>query len=1741
MDISWQSGANTATSEVQFSSRVDTRLDLYDKYGLSVFFNVPLSAYGVGPQWTTSVVEARPVLETLDKNGLPMSSMGYIRVDHPEFADQLLQDMMQLYSYYGHHPSWTGFTDIGGWASDLGYYWGIGPPTGPNNQRPTFMLGRESIINFANSAYCGDGSSQESKCSHLASIASDPALAYENIVKYHQKFERGGNSFNNWASYNQIQFLKGFDNAIQRLNTATGKNFQFGVWPFDPYMTEEDFDMPTLIYGSGHNYCPTFPPDKPHFSDAALGSLKVGTNPHINQWSTGISNCLAGGGDILDFHLRMTLPFAGGEPMTFGISQPTSPEFGNEVPGSTIYGPLQKYGQMLNRMQDVGTYFGSNSGKVKVLVLGGWRSNTPQFLTPALDITMSGEGSSKTLIEPEITRYGDFSQFDVIVIPPGPGKQPLSGALQSRIATFVQNGGGLVQTGGRYQAGNLDNVMGFISGGSKTGTVEIVAPNHVIFEPYNAVDIVSQINYNAVFSTPVNGQNPSVLLRDASGGAVMFTNTFGTGRSAFVPYAGDWATVGGAGDVNGLFGGQFGNNGGGSPRDSYIVILTNAILWAANQDQQIPAWWYDSPNGWKEQQLWSDKTYYSILGSPGKPPLAWFFTDSNTPDNVQIHLDASFFGVDSSSWVAISALNWEVVNDGSGEDIFLDVQVPARGWNPVYILERGRNLTPLYTNVNLLSGQVSSNSAEYTLDGPHGFSSWLILQSDLEPSSVSASNTGLISRMQSLEQLDQTIIGMNWDGSSLKDLTETGWYWDSSNQLLYIHFRQESEVTIDVTQTGEVAPLPPPEEAPPPPEVLPPAPEEEPILPPPEEDPAPAEELRPAPDGLVASYKFQEGFGSTTVDLSGNSNDGLLVNRPRWTVEENDFSLRFDGTNYVIVSDSLSLDVGLLTVSMSVFPTEYPSVAAGYPDDHMIIISKEDSYQVAIFANGLLKFAIRTSPDSWEWTDTSTTLPLNTWSDISITYDGVVSRVYLDNGLIYQNYLSGPVVSSDYPLGIGARYLTGSGVGQWGAHFEGRIDEVDIYNYALTADELAGGQSDPVEIQEPAEPQFNYIISTADISVFPGLTGSSPVDLILLEGTPEFVSVSITGIPSGVSAFFNPTDGCTPDCSLTLYVATTDRARPGSYTVTLLGDPLDKIRVVQLVILDPEVIADEPEAAGAGDGGDNPEAANVPPPQEGQGDGEVLEPPAGVEILVRQYVFTSNVQGAVIILDGERVTLPYSASFEDDTLHIITADQFLQESETERFRFEAWAGSTLSTTNTLEFVAKEGAPNTYSAFYWKQYMVILEFDLSGTEPLSPIPFSIPQTESHWVDEGETFEASLPLSPAYELGSWMLDSQVLGFTEQVSFEVKSSHILTARLIPRLYTIIIDPMGGQLFVDGSPITQSQTYQWTYLSSHTIEANRIFYPSDDTRLTFRSWSDGFFDVLRRPIVVNEEKIYSSLWMVEYRLLIETPESGDVFPSPGEHWYRANQQVNLLALSNLDSEFKAWLQDGLEINDGAITIIMDSPHTIAAVFVPLSFTVSIDPAGGLVSLDGVNWSNEQILVVRRGGDTVRVYVREIIPVSETSRISFIGWSDGDTESNREIIVLGDLEIRPIWETQFLLEIRTEHGSPVGAGWYSEGSLVNFDLAIGDVEGDLYLRGYAINGDLQLEKSGQIRMDQAHVIVFEWTAPEYEQTSGLMSPTPSLFGLSTLAMSAGGFGLVMSVGSLGMATIRSKQDHDES
>ena len=53
----------------------------------------------------------------------------------------------------------------------------------------------------------------------------------------------------------------------------------------------------------------------------------------------------------------------------------------------------------------------------------------------------------------------------------------------------------------------------------------------------------------------------------------------------------------------------------------------------------------------------------------------------------------------------------------------------------------------------------------------------------------------------------------------------------------------------------------------------------------------------PLPPGLVGGYRFSEGAGTTTADVSGNNNTGILVNGPAWTAGEYGGALSFSGAN----------------------------------------------------------------------------------------------------------------------------------------------------------------------------------------------------------------------------------------------------------------------------------------------------------------------------------------------------------------------------------------------------------------------------------------------------------------------------------------------------------------------------------------------------------------------------------------------------------------------------------------------------------------------------------------------------------------------------------------------------------------------------------------------------------------------------------------------------------------------------
>ena len=89
--------------------------------------------------------------------------------------------------------------------------------------------------------------------------------------------------------------------------------------------------------------------------------------------------------------------------------------------------------------------------------------------------------------------------------------------------------------------------------------------------------------------------------------------------------------------------------------------------------------------------------------------------------------------------------------------------------------------------------------------------------------------------------------------------------------------------------------------------------------------------------------------------------------------------------------------------------------------------------------------------DSWG----SAALTLNAWTHVAATYDGGNLRLYVNGALIRTQAVSGNISETTGAFRIG-------GNSSWGEYFSGLIDEVRIYNHALTQAEIQSDMNTPV-------------------------------------------------------------------------------------------------------------------------------------------------------------------------------------------------------------------------------------------------------------------------------------------------------------------------------------------------------------------------------------------------------------------------------------------------------------------------------------------------------------------------------------------------------------------------------------------------------------------------------------------------------------------------------------------------------
>ena len=211
----------------------------------------------------------------------------------------------------------------------------------------------------------------------------------------------------------------------------------------------------------------------------------------------------------------------------------------------------------------------------------------------------------------------------------------------------------------------------------------------------------------------------------------------------------------------------------------------------------------------------------------------------------------------------------------------------------------------------------------------------------------------------------------------------------------------------------------------------------------------------PTSGGLVAAFAFDESSGTTALDASGNSNTGTIAGATR-TAGKSGFgnALNFDGSGDLVrvnSSNSLNLSSGM-TLEAWVRPT------ASQTGWRAIVHRESVAYFLhASHEGGDLQPAAGGSFGGKNALAVlaSSALTLNTWTHLASTYDGTTLRLYVNGTLAGSRPVNGSIETSSDPLYIG-------GNKQWGENFQGQIDEVRIYNRALSPAEILADRDKPV-------------------------------------------------------------------------------------------------------------------------------------------------------------------------------------------------------------------------------------------------------------------------------------------------------------------------------------------------------------------------------------------------------------------------------------------------------------------------------------------------------------------------------------------------------------------------------------------------------------------------------------------------------------------------------------------------------
>ena len=206
-------------------------------------------------------------------------------------------------------------------------------------------------------------------------------------------------------------------------------------------------------------------------------------------------------------------------------------------------------------------------------------------------------------------------------------------------------------------------------------------------------------------------------------------------------------------------------------------------------------------------------------------------------------------------------------------------------------------------------------------------------------------------------------------------------------------------------------------------------------------------------NGLVGWWKFDETNGTVAYDSSGNGNDGYLTNGPTWTEGKIGGSLSFDGVDDRVALPNSALN-GLTNLTLNLWTKLnsgsqdhfFISGASSSQHNHFLF-GLTNTNEIHIWDGNSKKNGHSYPPSNWD----------GKWINITLIrkIDGSGSQIFIDSVNVNSKAYNASALSiADKGLWVGADQDRVNGGWESTQFLDGLIDEVRIYDRALSADEV---------------------------------------------------------------------------------------------------------------------------------------------------------------------------------------------------------------------------------------------------------------------------------------------------------------------------------------------------------------------------------------------------------------------------------------------------------------------------------------------------------------------------------------------------------------------------------------------------------------------------------------------------------------------------------------------------------------